>query len=139
MTATEPAARVTKRRAGAAMGGLPVADPRPVFADGAVVGVRCTVCRYPAAQTQIPWCPACHGAVAPERFEPVGTIWSATVVAIPVGERRPPFALAYLDLDDGPRLLVHMATPDAPPIGGRARITGTDAGDLVATAEGSGS
>ena len=137
MTATEPVARVTKRRAGAAMGGMPVADPRPVWDDGAVLGVRCTACRYPAAQREIPWCPVCHAAVAPDRFAPVGTIWSATVVAIPVGERRPPFALAYLDLDDGPRLLVHMATPEAPPIGGRARIRGVDGGDLIAASEGS--
>jgi uncharacterized OB-fold protein len=131
-TADLAAGRVTKRRAGVAMGGLPVADPRPVWADGAVLGVRCTACRYPAAQTEIPWCPVCHAAVVPERFDPAGTIWSATVVAIPVGERRPPFALAYLDLDDGPRLLVHLTTPGLPAIGARARITGTDAGDLVA-------
>jgi hypothetical protein len=131
------AGRVTKRRAGMAMGGLPVADPRPVWEDGAVVGVRCTVCRYPAAQTEIPWCPVCHAAVTAERFAPAGTIWSATVVAIPVGNRRPPFALAYLDLDDGPRLLVHLASADLPAIGARARITGTDDGDLVAAAEGS--
>jgi uncharacterized OB-fold protein len=138
MTTAEPvASRITKRRAGVAMGGLPVADPRPVWADGAVLGVRCTACRYPAAQQEIPWCPVCHAAVAPERFSPLGTVWSTTVVAIPVGERRPPFALAYLDLDDGPRLLVHMATPDAPPIGSRARLTGTDGGDLVAVTEGS--
>jgi uncharacterized OB-fold protein len=127
MTTEIGVGRPTKRR-----GALPVADPRPVFRDGAVLGVRCTECRYPAAQQEIPWCPLCHAAVAPERFAVTGTIWSATVVAIPVGERRPPFALAYLDLDDGPRLLVHLAEPRALPIGSRARIIGTDAGDLVA-------
>jgi len=53
-------------------------------------------------------------------------------VAIPVGARRPPFGLAYLDLDDGPRLLVHLAEPAVVPIGTRLRVTGLDAGDLVA-------
>lgn len=130
--------RPTKRRAGSAVGGLPVADPRPVWQNGAVQGLRCTECRYPAAQQEIPWCPVCHSPVAPEQFAVDGTIWSATVVRIPVGERRPPFALAYLDLDDGPRLLVHLDEPSAPAVGTRARIIGTDRGDLVGTVEGGG-
>jgi uncharacterized OB-fold protein len=127
--------RPTKRRAGAAVGGLPVADPRPVFADGAVLGMRCTACRYPVAQREIPWCPVCGGALADERFTAAGTVWSSTVVAIPVGERRPPFGLAYLDLDDGPRLLVHLAEPSVLSPGTRVTITGAEHGDLVAGAE----
>lgn len=126
------AGRPTKRRPGVGVGGLPVADPRPVWDGDAVLGVRCTACRYPQAQREIPWCPACHEPVAPERFTPRGTIWSSTVVTIPVGTRRPPFALAYLDLDDGPRVLVHLAEPRVLRAGTRARITGTDHGDLVA-------
>lgn len=124
--------RPTKRRPGAAVGGLPVADSRPVLDADAVLGVRCTACRYPAAQDGIPWCPVCYQQVAPERFATTGAAWSSTVVAIRVGERRPPFGLAYLDLDDGPRVLVHLATPAVVPIGARLRITGVDAGDLVA-------
>jgi uncharacterized protein len=54
------------------------------------------------------------------------------VVAIPVGTRRPPFGLAYLDLDDGPRVLVHLAEPAVLELGARLEITGTDDGDLVA-------
>lgn len=127
--------RPTKRRSGAAAGGLPVADPRPVFDGTAVLGVRCAACRYPSAQHEIPWCPVCQGEVTPERFAPTGAVWSATVVAIPVGVRRAPFGLAYLDLDDGPRVLVHLAEPTAVPPGTRARITGTDGGDLVAAQE----
>jgi uncharacterized protein len=103
--------RPTKRRAGAVVGGLPVADSRPVLDDGAVLGARCTACRYPAAQQGLPWCPVCYDPVEPDRFATTGTVWSATVVAIPVGDRRPPFGLAYLDLDDGPRVLVHLAEP----------------------------
>jgi hypothetical protein len=131
--------RPTKRRPGSAVGGLPVADPRPVFdeADGgaAVLGVRCTACRYPAAQRGIPWCPVCYQSVEPARFSPSGAAWSSTVVAIPVGERRPPFGIAYLDLDDGPRVMVHLDEPAVLPLGARLRITGTDRGDLVAGVE----
>jgi uncharacterized OB-fold protein len=58
------------------------------------------------------------------------------VVAIPVGTHRPPFGLAYVDLDDGPRVLVHLAEPAVLELGTRVEITGTDDGDLVATAEG---
>jgi len=124
--------RPTKRRPGSAGGGLEVADPRPVLDAGAVVGVRCTACRYPVAQQGIPWCPVCYGTLEPDRFAGSGTVWSSTVVAIPVGERRPPFGLAYLDLDDGPRVLVHLVEPVVLPAGTRLRITGTDRGDLVA-------
>lgn len=124
--------RPTKRRPGSAVGGLPVADSRPVLDGDAVLGVRCSACRYPAAQDGIPWCPVCYAPVEPARFAVTGAAWSSTVVAIRVGERRPPFGLAYLDLDDGPRVLVHLAEPAVVPIGTRLRITGTDDGDLVA-------
>jgi uncharacterized protein len=124
--------RPTKRRPGAAVGGLPVADSRPVFTDDAIEGMRCTACRYPVAQTGIPWCPACYGPVESARFAPTGTAWTSTVVQIPVGTRRPPFGLAYLDLDDGPRVLVHLASPEILPLGARLRITGLDDGDLLA-------
>lgn len=124
--------RPTKRRPGSAVGGLPVADPRPVLQDGRVGGVRCTACRYPVAQTGVPWCPVCYAAVEPARFAPTGAVWSSTVVRIPVGTRRPPFGLAYLDLDDGPRVLVHLAAPEVLPLGARLTITGLDDGDLTA-------
>jgi hypothetical protein len=118
-----------------------VADPRPVLdADPvlgvlAVLGARCTECRYPVAPDGIPWCPVCYADVAPARFAGTGAVWSSTVVAIPVGRRRPPFGLAYLDLDDGPRVLVHLAEPAVVAPGTRLRITGTEHGDLVATVE----
>jgi hypothetical protein len=127
--------RPTKRRPGAAVGGLPVADPRPVFEASAVLGCRCTACRYPVAQPGIPWCPVCYSPVAPDRFAASGAVWSSTVVAIRVGPLRPPFGLAYLDLDDGPRVLVRLADPAVVPIGTRLTITGTDGGDLIAAPE----
>ncbi|WP_181778824.1 Zn-ribbon domain-containing OB-fold protein [Pseudonocardia pini] len=124
--------RPTKRRPGSAVGGLPVADSRPVLDGDAVLGLRCTVCRYPVAQTGIPWCPSCYGPLEPARFDTGGTAFSSTVARIPVGTRKAPFALAYLDLDDGPRVLVHLAEPEVVPLGARLRITGMDEGDLLA-------
>ncbi|KAA9160099.1 hypothetical protein FPZ12_018580 [Amycolatopsis acidicola] len=127
--------RPTKRRAGADAGGLAVADPRPVFDGGAVLGARCTTCRYPVPQRQLPWCPVCYGELVPERFAATGSVWSSTVVAIPVGTRRPPFGLAYVDLDDGPRVLAHLADAYVLAPGSRVRIVDSDEGDLVAARE----
>lgn len=106
------------------MGAVSSADPRPVVVagpagEGLVEGRRCTVCAEPSAFTW-PACPACGGPVEPARFGPGGTVWSATVVRIPVADRAPPYALAYVDLDDGPRVLAHSAAPV--PIGARVRI-----------------
>ncbi|WP_068268792.1 Zn-ribbon domain-containing OB-fold protein [Aldersonia kunmingensis] len=127
--------RPTKRRAGSAVGGLPVADSRPVLDGDAVLGSRCTLCRYASAQRNLPWCPVCYGELEPARFPRTGRTWSSTVVAIPVGTRKPPFGLAYVDLDDGPRVLVHLDKPAVLELGARVQISGTDDGDLVAGAE----
>ena len=57
------------------------------------------------------------------------------MVRIAVGDRAPGYALAYVDLDDGPRVLAHLA-PDVtlPQVGDAVRLTGTtDAGDLLAS------
>lgn len=87
-------------------------DPRPavVIQDGQarLAGRRCRACAYPLAY---PWprCPVCHGELAAEHFGPRGTVWAATVVRIPVSGRTPPYRLAYVDLDDGPRVLAHLA------------------------------
>jgi len=127
--------RPTKRRAGSAVGGLPVADSRPVLTDAGVLGSRCTECRYPAAQQGLPWCPVCYSPVEPATFGLSGSAWSSTVVAIPVGKRRPPFGLAYLDLDAGPRVLVHLDEPVLLALGERLEICGVDDGDLIAKKE----
>ncbi|SDG80136.1 Zn-ribbon domain-containing OB-fold protein [Pseudonocardia oroxyli] len=106
------------------MGAVSSVDPRPVVVagpagDGLVEGRRCTACAEPSAFTW-PACPTCGGPVEPARFGPGGTVWSATVVRIPVADRTPPYALAYVDLDDGPRVLAHSAAPL--PIGARVRL-----------------
>lgn len=124
--------RVTKRRSGAAAGGLRVADSRPDLVDGRVLGSRCEECRYPSPQRGLPWCPVCYAPIADETFAPVGTAWSSVVVAIPVNDKIPPFALVYVDLDDGPRVLARLVEPVALPVNSRVRVVGIDAGDLVA-------
>jgi uncharacterized OB-fold protein len=37
-------------------------------------------------------------------------VWSATVLRVPLPGREPPIALAYVDLDGGPRILGHIRT-----------------------------
>lgn len=127
--------RITKRRSGAAAGEIPVADPRPRVEEGAVLGTRCTRCGYPSPQEAIPWCAACYGPVRPERFATVCTVFSSTVVEIPVGRYRPPFGLAYVDIDDGPRLLVHLVEPVVRAAGTRMHVATGEHGDLFAYQE----
>ncbi|MCW0212085.1 MAG: OB-fold domain-containing protein [Pseudonocardia sp.] len=123
------------------MNAIPDQDPRPQVsagADGGIVdGRRCRSC---AEVSAFPWpaCPACGGAVEPASFGPFGKVWSATVVRIPVPGRTPPYRLAYVDLDDGPRVLAHVQADGAAErvvaasIGSRVRLLpDTDEGDLL--------
>jgi uncharacterized OB-fold protein len=135
MTTELGVGRPTKRRPGSVAGGLAVADSRPVLVAGRVQGSRCTACANPFAQRGLPWCPICYAAVQDTDFAPAGRLWSSTVIALRVGQRRPPFALGYLDLDDGPRVMVHLEEPVALPLGTRAAIVRVEHGDLVAAVE----
>ena len=109
-------------------------DPRPRWHAGPgsdeIRGIRCPACGHVAAY---PWpsCPDCGGPADPATFGPGGVVWSSTVVRIPVPGRTPPYGLAYVDLDDGPRVLAHVVgTADPPPLGTRVRFLGpSDAGD----------
>lgn len=89
-------------------------DPRPgvtTSGEGTVLhGWRCTECRMPSLWAT-PRCAVCGGGVIADRFGPRGTVWSSTVVRVPVPGRTPPYAMAYVDLDDGPRVLAHVAGP----------------------------
>ncbi len=127
--------RPTKRRAGSSAGGQPVADSRPALVQGRVVGSRCAACGYPSAQTGLPWCPACQGGeMVEEGFGPGGVLWSSTRVHLRVLHRNPPYSLAYVDLDDGPRVLVRLADPVILPCGSRVRVTHSVDGDIIAEA-----
>jgi uncharacterized protein len=129
-------ASVSKRRAGEVMGGAFVADPRPEVRGERVIGARCAACGYPSAPPT-PWCPACqHRTQHVADFGPGGTVWSSTLVHIAVGRWKPPYALAYVDLDEGPRVLAHLDVPATLRAGARVRIVGGDeGGDLIVTAE----
>jgi uncharacterized protein len=137
-------APVFKRRAGEPYGGLPVADPRPRVVDGRVAGWRCRGCGHAVAQ-ESPWCPQCSAAALEvDSFGPGGTVWAATVVHLPVGRWVPPFGLAYVDLDDGPRVLAHVTDARLLPVGTRVRLVeaeraGAGGGDLFVEADRSAS
>lgn len=67
-------------------------------------------------------------------FGPSGTVWSSTVVRIPVQDRQPPYVVAYVDIDDGPRVLAGVAALTdmaAPRPGSRVRLVEPTGGDLM--------
>ena len=100
----------------------PLADPRPVIVDGMLEGGRCVTCSH-ALLFARPRCPRCGGEVVPERFGPEGSVWAVTVVHVPSRpDEEVPYTLAYVDLDDGPRVLARLDA--ACPVGGRVRLTG---------------
>lgn len=108
-------------------------DPRPRIDAGpepAVLGTRCTACGLPLAFAHRS-CVACGGPVESERYGPAGTVFAATVVRIQVGDRVPPYTLAYVDLDHGPRILAHVAANGreavALSIGDHVRLCGLSA------------
>ena len=103
-------------------------DPRPRLVEvedvtARLAGVRCSSCGYAVAYAR-PLCPACGGSVVEELFGPTGTVWSSTVVRVPTPSRTPPYGLAYVDLDGGPRVLAHAAGTEPMPVGARVRLLG---------------
>ncbi|MDE0615266.1 MAG: hypothetical protein F4124_02700 [Acidimicrobiia bacterium] len=113
------------------------ADPRPELAvrEGRILlnGSRCGNCGYPLAVNP-PRCPICGSdSMAPATFGPKGTVFSSTVLRVPVPGRTPPFTLAYVDVDDGPRILAHVDGPDEPLVpGSRVALAGwSEHGDPV--------
>ena len=121
----------SKRRPGEVMGGAFVADPRPAVKGDKVIGARCGACRYPTAPAA-PWCPACQSRdQQPAEFGPGATVWASTLVHIPVGRWTPPYAMAYIDLDDGPRVIAHLLEPRIEAAGKRVSIVSGSDGDLI--------
>lgn len=97
-------------------------DPRPEIVEGSVRGWTCGICGYATAVTT-PRCPECRGPLSSRFYDGVGVVWSSTLVRIPVGERTPPYALAYVDLDGGPRILAHVAGESSDPVRIGTRVT----------------
>jgi hypothetical protein len=109
-------------------------DPRPTIVAGPgadvwhLLGGRCVRCGHPNP-TDAPRCPRCGGATAPAAFGPHGVVWSTTTIRVDSDEPRAPYTLAYVDLDDGPRLLAVVAAGPVR-VGARVRLTrASDRGD----------
>ncbi len=87
-------------------------DPRPrvVSASGDCVieGGTCSNCGRMFAD-RIARCRECRAETRPTTFGPLGTVWSSTVVRIEAA-RVAPYALAYVTLAAGPRMLAHIAS-----------------------------
>jgi uncharacterized OB-fold protein len=100
-------------------------DPRPRIVSAGdqwvLAGCRCTSCGY-ALAFQGPRCPRCHGPVESAAFGPDGTVWASTVVHLELPELTPPYGLAYVDLDKGPRILVQTAVTDDRPTAIGSRV-----------------
>ena len=99
-------------RTGSAENAPTAADPRPEFVKEGerylLVGGRCRSCGLASAYVP-PICPCGQaGQVESCGFGPGGTVFSSTVLHIPVPGRPPPTCLAYVDVDDGPRILAHV-------------------------------
>ena len=112
----------------AATAGTTAPDPRAqlVERDGQVLlaGGRCRACRDRTPYL-VPRCPVCGEETDPADMGPGGTVFSGTVLRIGVPGRRPPMVLAYVDVDDGPRILAHVNGSDqAPAPMARVRLVG---------------
>jgi len=70
----------------------------------------------------------------PKSFGPGGTVWSSTTVHLRIGDLAPPFVLAYVDINDGPRVLARIVGATEVPAGGGVRFVGDDNGDLLVEA-----
>lgn len=58
-------------------------------------------------------------------------MWSSADVHLAVGHREPPFTLAQVDLDGGPRVLATIRPNGELPPGTRVEILGEALGDVV--------
>lgn len=112
-------------------------DPRPrahAGADGVfrITGTLCTNCGH-RLLVHPPRCNRCLSrALQVSEFGPTGTLWSSTVVRIAVPGRTPPYALAYVDLDDGPRILAEIiGVTERVTVGARVALSSqSEIGDL---------
>jgi len=105
-----------------------IADPRPriveVGGSHLLDGGRCR--EGHALLRTFARCPRCGAAVDEARFGPLGRVWSYTSVHI--GSRPDetvPYTLAYVDLVDGPRVLLRLPGNPAG-VGANIRLVSTD-------------
>lgn len=113
----------------------PVPDPRPtvVEQDGVHVvrGLRCVACGHALAR-RASRCPRCGDEVREASFGPEGVVWAATTVHVSTAGRPAPYCLAYVDVADGPRVLVHvLGSAGDVPVGARVALAAGPGGDPV--------
>ena len=105
------------------MSALPTPSPRPnsetepfwaAAAEGRLVLPVCDDCShhiwYPRA-----WCPVCGGgSVTWTQMSGRGTVYASTVIRKGMGPwaAAAPYVSAYVELDEGPRLLTNIVTDD---------------------------
>lgn len=109
---------------------IEVSDPRPVVDGQQVLGSVCGTCGQTSAWRR-QRCERCLGVPTPELFGPGGSVWSSATIHLRVGHRTPPFTLAYVDLDDGPRVLARLRPDVELACGALVQITGVDEGDVI--------
>lgn len=108
--------------------GVAIPDPRPrllVLPDGVrLAGSRCPSCDYRMA-FETSRCEVCGSPTLDVLYGPAGCIWATTTLHIGVQGREVPYTLAYVDLDDGPRILTHVIAEAPPPqVGDRVYLSG---------------
>lgn len=79
--------------------------------DGEVLGSSCGGCGFHSAPASAA-CPVCGRRMDARSFRPVGTVWARTLVSFAVRGTTGPSEFAYIDLDDGPRLLARNSRPE---------------------------
>jgi uncharacterized OB-fold protein len=86
------------------------ADSEPFYnaaAEGRFLGRKCRACGelhwYPR-----PYCPFCGGDTDWVELSPGGTIYTFSVSR----RAKPPYAIAYVELEDGPRMLTNIVACD---------------------------
>ena len=109
---------------------LVVADPRPTLEGDQLAGVQCERCGRPSAFLD-GRCRRCQGSVRRAHFGPEGTVWASTTVYMTVDHREPPFTIAYVDLDNGPRVLTLVDSERSLSPETRVHLVGELRGDLL--------
>jgi uncharacterized protein len=75
---------------------------------------RCQTCGHLSCPS-VTYCPrGCGRTCAPDWVSSRGKVYSSTVIHIPHPELGAPYQVAYVDLDDGPRLFGRVASERSP-------------------------
>lgn len=89
-----------------------------------LVGGRCRACGFVTLGAR-PICPRClaEDAMGEEPIGRAGTLYTATVIYQAPAGFAAPFAVGYVDVEEGVRVFAHVETAPRPAIGGRVRLT----------------